>query len=372
MDQEHITRRESTSGGLGTFQIGGVPVRLHFTFVLLIVFLLVNGLGSNQSAAFYVLYIIALFTSVLIHELSHAWVGARYGIKTVEIVMFPIGGVSRLARNPKPSEEIWIALAGPLANVLVAGVLLGVLAWQGALVNVLELFEPTDSNLVERIAFGNLVLAGFNLLPAFPMDGGRVLRSVLARLKNEEDATRIAAWSGRMLALSMGLYGLLSMHIPLVFVAFFVYMGAAREGAASMGRTLTQGIPVRAAMVTAYHTLSHGSTVRDAANLQLATAQQDFPIVHGEQVIGLLGRSALLRAMAREGPDTYVAAAMDREFPKLSPDMDLAEVLPLMAQAGACALIMQGEQLLGLITSENLSQYLLLRRFGMQPGQART
>ncbi len=370
--QVPTTRRESTSGGLGTFQIGGVPVRLHFTFVLLIVFLLVNGLGSNQSAAFYVLYIIALFTSVLIHELSHAWVGARYGIKTVEIVMFPIGGVSRLARNPKPSEEIWIALAGPLANVLVAGVLLGVLAWQGALVNVLELFEPTDSNLVERIAFGNLVLAGFNLLPAFPMDGGRVLRSVLARLKNEEDATRIAAWSGRMLALSMGLYGLLSMHIPLVFVAFFVYMGAAREGAASMGRTLTQGIPVRAAMVTAYHTLSHGSTVRDAANLQLATAQQDFPIVHGEQVIGLLGRSALLRAMAREGPDTYVAAAMDREFPKLSPDMDLAEVLPLMAQAGACALIMQGEQLLGLITSENLSQYLLLRRFGMQPGQART
>ena len=161
------------------------------------------------------------------------------------------------------------------------------------------------------------------------------------------------------------------MHFLLVCVAFVVYVGAAQEGAASMGRTLTQGIPVRAAMVTAYHTLSHGSTVRDAANLLLATSQQDFPIVHGEQVIGLLGRSALLRAMAREGPDAYVAASMDREFPKLSPDMDVAEVLPLMAQTGACALIMQGEQLLGLITSENLTQYLLLRRFGMQASEVR-
>jgi Zn-dependent protease/CBS domain-containing protein len=349
-----------------------VPVRLHFSFVLLISFVVVNGLGSNQSPAFYIVYILALFASVVMHELSHSLVGSGYGIKTVEIVMFPTGGVSRLARSPKPSEEIWIALAGPLTNGLMAAVLMGVLAWQGAGTNLFELVEPTDANLVQRIAFANLVLAGFNLLPAFPMDGGRVLRSVLARLKGEEAATRAAAWSGRILALSMGLYGLLTLQFPLVFVAFFVYLGAAQEGAASMGRTLTRGIPVRAAMMTAYHTLSHGSTVRDATNLLLATAQQDFPIVHGEQVIGLLGRSALLRTMAREGPDAYVAAAMDREFPKLSPDMDLAEVLPLMAPTGACALIMQGEQLLGLITSENLSQYLLLRRFGMQASQIRT
>ena len=372
MDQEHTTARVSTSARLGTFHIGGVPIRLHYSFVLLIAFVLVNGLGSNQSGAVYGLYIIALFASVLAHEFSHALVGSRYGIKTAEIVMYPIGGVSRLARSPKPSEEFWIALAGPLANILIAGILMGILAWQGVLVNMWDLMEPGDSNLVERIALGNFILAGFNLLPAFPMDGGRVLRSVLTRLKSEEEATRVAAWSGRMLAFSMGLYGLLSMHFPLVFVAFFIYLGAAQEGAASMGRTLTQGVPVRAAMVTAYHTLSHGSTVREAANLQLATSQQDFPIVHGEQVIGLLGRSALLRAMAREGPDAYVAAAMDRQFAKLSPDMDLAEVLPLMAQTGACALIMQGEQLLGLITSENLSQYLLLRRFGMQPSQVRT
>ncbi len=372
MDQDHTTRRISPSGGLSTFQIAGVPVRLHYSFVLLIIFVVMNGLGSNESGAFYLVYLVALVGSVSLHELAHSLVGWRFGIKTVEIVMLPIGGVSRLARKPKPSEELWIALAGPLTNLLIAGILMGVLAWQGTMMHVFDLAEPSDSNLLERIALGNLILAGFNLLPAFPMDGGRVLRSALARIKSEEEATRLAAWSGRMLAFTMGMYGLLAMHLPLVFVAFFVYLGAAQEGAASMGRTLTQGVPVRAAMVTAYHTLSHGSTVRDAANLLLATAQQDFPIVHGEQVIGLLGRGALLRAMAREGPNAYVAAAMDRDFPKLSPDMDLAEVLPLMAPAGACALIMQGEQLLGLITSENLSQYLLLRRFGMQPSEVRT
>jgi Zn-dependent protease len=372
LDQEHAKPRVGASGSITSFRIGGVPVRLHFTFILLIIFLLVTGLGANQSATFYVLYIIALLGSVLIHELAHAFIGSRYGIRTLEIVMFPIGGVSRLARNAKPAEELWIALAGPFANILIAGTLLGLLVWQGAVINVFELIEPTDFNLLERVAIGNLILAAFNLLPAFPMDGGRVLRSLLTHVKSAEDATRIAAWCGRTLAFSLGLYGLLSMHYALVFVAFFVYLGAAQEGAASMGRTLTKGIPVRAAMVTEYRTLSHGSTVRDAANLLLATTQQDFPIVHGDQVIGLLVRSTLLRAMAREGQDAYVAGVMDRDFQKLAPDMDLAEALPLMGQTDACALIMQGEQLLGLLTSENLSQFLLLRRFGMEPSEVRT
>lgn len=372
MDQEQARPQLKTPGSLSTFRIMGVPVRLHFTFILLIIFLLVTGLGANESAAFYALYIVALFGSVLIHELAHAAISARFGIRTQEIVMFPIGGISRLARNPKPGEEFWIALAGPAVNILIAGGFFGLLASQGALVNVFDLMEPTDSNLLERIALGNLILAAFNLLPAFPMDGGRVLRSVLSRFKTEQDATRIAAWCGRTLAFSMGLYGLLSMHFMLVFVAFFVYLGAAQEGAAAMGRSLTQGIPVRAAMVTEYRTLGHGNTVRDAANLLLATSQQDFPIVHGDRVIGLLGRNALLRAMASRGPDAYVAGVMDREYSRLSPDMDLSEVLPLMAQTGACALVMQDDLLLGLLTSENLSQFLLLRRFGMQPSEVRT
>jgi Zn-dependent protease len=363
-------KSSSLAGTVGSFRLFGVPVRFHFTFILLLVFLTVWGLGQKQPDAMYALYIVGLFASVLLHELGHAWVSSRYGIRTLEVVMYPIGGVSRLEQNPGPAQELWIALAGPFVNIVIAAGLLGFLYYRHQLVAVGDLVDPTDANLIERIAFGNLILAGFNLLPAFPMDGGRVLRAVIARYKPEDQATRIAAWAGRMLAISMGLYGLLSMQFMLVFIAFFVYLGAAQEGAAAMGRTLTQGIPVRAAMMTEYHTLPHGSTIRDAANLLLATSQQDFPVVHGQSVIGLLGRNALLRALAAEGPDAYVSTAMDREYPILSPDMDLAEALPQMAQAGSCALVMEGDRLLGLLTTENLSEFLMLRRFGMEPAQA--
>ena len=346
----------------------GVPIRLHFTFVLLLIFLVVIGLGSNQSPGNYTLFIGALIASVLLHELGHAFVSSLYGIRTEEIVMFPIGGVARLERPAKPSEEFWIALTGPIVNLAIAGLILTVLYSQNKAVNFFALAQPADNNLADRIALGNLILAGFNLLPAFPMDGGRMLRAILSRLKSEYDATRIATWSGRMLAISMGLYGFIYMPM-LAFVAFFVYLGAANEGAASRGRSLTQGIPVRAAMVTEYHTLSHGSTIRDAANLLLSTSQQDFPVMHGDQVIGLLGRNALLRGMAVEGPESYVAGTMEREFNCVPPDKDLAEVLPIMAHAGACALVMQDGKLLGLLTSENLSQFLLLRSVGLQPAE---
>jgi Zn-dependent protease len=355
---------------MGSIRLLGVPVRFHFTFVLLIVFLTVMGVGGKQSNLMYALYIVGLFASVILHELGHALVGRRYGVRTVEIVMFPIGGVARLEKNPKPSQELWIALAGPLVNLLIAGALFGYLYFANQLVAIETLFDPSDSNLAERIAFGNLILAGFNLLPAFPMDGGRVLRAILARSQSEDEATRKAASAGRMLAIGMGLYGLLSMQFMLVFIAFFVYLGAAQEGAAARGRTLTHGIPVSAAMVTDFRTLPHGSTIRDAANLLLATSQQDFPVVHGDNVIGLLPRNGLLRALAAQGQDAYVSGAMDRDFMRLAPDMDLAEALPSMSQAGSCALVMDNDRLLGLLTTENLSEFLLLRRFGMHPAEA--
>lgn len=349
------------------FRLFGVPIRLHFTFVLFVIFLVVLGFGGSQSGLANAVYLFVLFGCVLLHELGHALVARRYGIRTAEIVMFPIGGVSRLERQPQPKEEFWIALAGPLVNLLIAGGLYAFLTWQQRPVNPENISPPTDENLALRVLFGNLILAGFNLLPAFPMDGGRVLRALLARHRGPDEATRAAAVAGRMLAIAMGLYGLLAGNFLLVFVAFFVYLGAAQEGAAAVGRILTHGIPVRLAMVTDFRTLPHGSTIGDAANLLLATSQQDFPVVHADEVIGLLGRSALVRGMAVEGVQAYVSSVMSRDFVRLSPDMDLAEALPLVAQAGSCALVMEEGRLLGLLTSENLTEFLLLRRVGLQP-----
>jgi Zn-dependent protease/predicted transcriptional regulator len=368
-EQQQQPPASAVPGSLITIPVFGVPVRLHFTFLLLLVFVIVLGLGGRQSNVASVVYIFALFASVLLHELGHVAVSKRYGIKTLEIIMFPIGGLARLERLPKPHEELWIALAGPAVNILIAA---AIFAWQGVVgdVNRLrDLLVPTDDNLLHRIAIGNLILAAFNLLPAFPMDGGRVLRAFLARYKSEADATRIAAGAGQMLAIAMGLFGLLSGNFMLVFIAFFVYLGAAQETAAATGKALMASAQVKAAMITDFRTLEHGSSLRDAAQVLLAGSQQDFPIVLGEQVIGLLTRNDLLRGIASEGADAYVSGVMKRQFRKVGPDAELANALGLLDDG--CVLVMdEDERLVGLLTRENVMEYLMLRRFGMEPHTA--
>lgn len=353
-------------GSVVTFKVFGVPVRLHFTFILLLIFLLVIGVGQRQSGLMTALYILALFASVLLHELGHTLVARHYGIHTLEIVMFPIGGISRPERAPKAREELWVALSGPLVNLLIAAGLLTWVGLQQGFVSLAQLREPTDANLAERIALGNLVLFLFNLLPAYPMDGGRILRSFLALRLPEEEATRIAAGAGQGLAILMGLAALLWGNFILMFVALFVYLGAAHENATARGRILTSGFPVSAAMITDFRALQHGDTIRDAGNLLLTTSQHDFPVMHGDAVVGLLTHSALVRAMLTEGPEAYVAGAMNREFPRVAPNQPLREVLPIVTAPGACALVMDPDNhLLGLVTSENVSEFLLLRQVSL-------
>ena len=175
-------------------------------------------------------------------------------------------------------DELWIALAGPAVNLLIAG---GIALWfwrEKQLAPLSTLLEPTDANLAQRIGVGNLILALFNILPAYPMDGGRVLRSLLARWLPENEATRIAAAAGQFFAAAIGLFGLLSANFMLVFIAMFVYLGATQEGAVARSRIFTAGAPVSAAMISDFRTLEHGDTIRHAGELLLATSQHDFPV----------------------------------------------------------------------------------------------
>jgi len=361
--------RGRSPGTLGAFRLFGVPVRFHFTFLVLLIFLLSAAGGARERSASYFLLLVGLFASVLVHELVHAFVAARFGVRTTEIVMFPLGGISRMERPLKPIEEMWVSFSGPMSNLLLGSAILGYLVFtrQNTQVNWSELIEGTDQNLLMRLAFGNLLLGSFNLIPAFPMDGGRVLRAVLSFVRPEAEATRVAAWMGRTLAIAMILYGLLATQFMLVFFGIFIYLGAAQEASAAVGRIMTHGVPVRAAMVTDFRTLSHGDTIRQAANLLLSTSQQDFPVVHAGQVMGLLSRNLLVRALAREGPDAYVAGVMDRDFLRVEPDMDLGNAMRMMPQAGPCALVMDRDNLVGLLTTDNLSEFVMLRRFGMEP-----
>ena len=357
------------SGTVGIVRAFGVPIRLHFTFLLLLAFLMFIGIRGKQSGAFTALYILALFGSVVLHELGHALVARRYGIRTIEIVMFPIGGLARLDRQPRAREELWIAIAGPAVNLVIAAAIYTYLTLTGTLAPIESMSDPDHPNLLQRIGAGNLILAVFNLLPAYPMDGGRVLRALIAFRRPEDDATRVAAGAGQMLAILMGLYGLLSANFMLMFVAMFVYLGATQEAAVAKGRILTVGHRVREAMITDFRTLEHGATIRDAGNVLLSTSQQDFPVMAGSQVLGLLTRSRLMRAMMTDGPEAYVAGSMDRDFTRLNPDADLSE--SLTAIGNSAALVMDGDQLVGLLTAENLTEFLLLRQVGFTPAADR-
>jgi Zn-dependent protease/CBS domain-containing protein len=355
---------DETASNLGGLQVLGVPVRLHFTFLLLLALLLVSGLGG-RSSGIYALYVAGLISSLLLHELGHAWVASQYGIATQELVMFPIGGVARLSRSPKPSEEVWISLAGPAVNLILTVILYFVATSKNAILNLSSVNEATNENLWTQLLLGNLAMAAFNLLPAFPMDGGRILRAALMQFKHETQATHIATLAGRMLAMSLALYALFAGEYLIVFASFFIYLGAAQEGAAAMGRSLTEGIPVRAAMIKEFHSLSHASTIRDAITLTLATSQHDFPVMHGSQVVGLLTKSALLKALASQGSEGYVAGYMDRAPLSMSPDDRLSDALPTLSRGPSCAFVIERDELVGLLTSQKLAEFLTLRRFGV-------
>jgi Zn-dependent protease/predicted transcriptional regulator len=342
------------NGTVPFLTISGIPIRLHFTFLMLIAFLVFISATDQKDSLSDSIVILSLFASVLLHELGHALVARRYQVQTVEIVMYLIGGVARLASRPAPRQELWIALAGPAVNVLIAAALWGILQISGPQKVLLE------------IAQANLGLAAFNMLPAFPMDGGRVLRSLLSFRYDDLKATGIASTIGRGLAVVMGLYGIWQEQWILAFIAFFIFNGAQQEYFAQQSSTLMRGALVKETMLTEFHRLSHGSSVREAAEQLLATSQQDFPVVHGEQVLGLLSRDALLQALANEAHDTYVGSVMNRDFLRLEPNAGLEQILPQLSDNGYTALVMEGDALLGMVTRENLNEFLILRNFGVR------
>lgn len=348
----------------GTFRVFGVPVRFHFTFLLIAFFLIFNGLSREIGAMVSALYVGGLFASVLAHELGHALMARRFGVPTLEIVMYPIGGVAKLGRSLEPKEEIWITAAGPLVNFVIAGVVLGFLFWQGKVGPAEAMAQLTMENLPLRLGGANLALGLFNLLPAFPMDGGRLLRASLALRMERPRATAIASRIGKGIALLMGIYAIASGSYGLVFIAIFVFLGANQENVAVQQRSLLQNVPVRSAMVTDYHTLPHGSTLKEAADLLLTTSQTEFPVVSGNSVVGLLSRNGLLQGLAAEGPDTYVAGVMQRDFRVLPPETDLGQLLADGQLNNETALVMEGDTLVGLLTPENLTEFLLVRQLG--------
>ncbi len=350
-----------------SFPIGhlfGSELRVHVTFFLLIAWIGATGWlqGGPAAAAVYILYVLILFACVIAHEFGHALTARRYGIRTPDVTLLPIGGLARLEKMPeKPGQEIIVALAGPAVNVVIFLVLALILG--PARLAEASFTEITLASLPAQVAILNLVLAVFNLIPAFPMDGGRVLRAVLSLSLGRASATRAAATAGQVLAFVMGLLGLVAGNPFLLLIAFFIFMAAGAERADEAMRTLARGLLARDAMITEYETLRPDDSLDLAATTLIRTTQHEFPVIDPEtgRLEGLLTRAGLYRALEASPRPARVVEVMERELPTAQLTEPLSGALAKM-QTGAPAVMVIGREgaLVGYITRENVGELMIV------------
>jgi Zn-dependent protease/CBS domain-containing protein len=344
----------------------GSEVRIHVTFLLFLVWIGVARYleGGAAAALEGVILILAIFACVVAHEYGHALAARRYGIQTPDITLLPIGGVARLERMPeKPGQEIVVALAGPAVNVVIALVLMLVLGARADMGSLAALDSP-ETSLLAQLATLNIFLVLFNLIPAFPMDGGRVLRAVLSLWRGPVEATNIAARVGQALAFVLGFLGLLG-NPMLLFIAIFVYIAASAESQATAVQDVSRRLGVRDAMITRFETLGPQSTVAEAVECLLRTTQHEFPVVDGAGTLrGILTRNAIIKALSQTGPGTPVLDVMQADIPVVPAHGALEAALRHLQAGGhpAVAVADAEGRLMGYITPENVGELMMIRR----------
>jgi Zn-dependent protease len=344
-------------------KLRGIEVYLHFTFLLLLAFLGYSFWTTthNLAATLHGLaFIVALFGCVVLHELGHALMARHYGIKTRDITLLPIGGIARLEKMPeKPMQEFWVALAGPAVNVVIAAVLFVGLAATGGF-TLLEELGVTEGSFWQRLLVLNLILVAFNLLPAFPMDGGRVLRALLAMRLGRRRATAIAANVGQGMAILFGIVGLF--YNPfLIFIGIFVYLGAQTEAGMVEMQSALEGLRVRDGMMTSFRTLTVKDTLGKAVEKLLAGSQQDFPVLENELLIGILRRNDLVKALSEGRSDIGVTEGMFRDCETVEETVSLKSAVESMREHQCATLpVVAGGRIVGLLTLENINEMILV------------
>ena len=347
-------------------RIAGIDVRVHATFVILLAWLALafyRESGTATGAARGVLFTLALFASVVAHEFGHALVARRFGVPTRDITLLPIGGVSRLEYIPdRPKQEFWIAIAGPGVTLVIAALLYVALR-----VFALPVTAPSEAAgggtggaFLAQLMWVNVWLLLFNLLPAFPMDGGRVLRATLALRMDYLRATDIAASVGRSFALLFGIWGLF--YNPfLVLIALFVWLGAAGESSALHTRSSLVGVPVERVMVREVKTLAPTDTLNTALSHVLGGFQHDFPVTQDGKVIGVLTRGALLNGLARHGSESLVRENMEQVFRVAEPSEPVQAAMTRLQECRCRSLpVVRDGRLYGMLTLDNIGEFVTI------------
>ena len=345
---------------LGSFK--GTAVRIHITFILFLAWIGFSAYqrGGLDAARDSVLFIVAIFTCVVLHEFGHILTARRFGIASTEVTLLPIGGVANVDRMPdKPYQELLIAVAGPAVNVVIATLLFFA---AGAIdTAALTHVEDPGIGLVQRLAVVNVFLAVFNMIPAFPMDGGRVLRAGLAMWIGQEKATRIAAGIGQVFAFVLGFLGLFGNPL-LVFIAIFIYIAAAGEAQMTIVSETTRDVTAGDAMETRIVTIGRGATVGEAVETLLATSQDDFPLLDaGGRLQGLLSRADIVEALKTAEPGAPIAPFVRKEAPTIDAGASLDTALAKLNEAGAIGVIDANGALLGLLTRQSVAEVMLIK-----------
>ena len=347
------------------FSLGDTVVRIHVTFLLFLVWLwaIFYRQGGTEAAWQGTTFIALVFLCVLLHELGHVFAARRYGVQTRDVTLWPFGGIASMERMPdKPSQELVVAIAGPLVNVVIIAVLA---LWLGPRLNAQNLAEidsPTVS-MAAKVLWANVILVVFNLIPAFPMDGGRVLRALLAMRMGNARATEVAASIGQAFAVIFGIVGIFYSPM-LILIAVFVFLAAQGEATQAQLRALAQGALVSDAMITAFQSLPTDATVNDAADALIRTTQTEFPVVDGGgRLRGVLLRDALVKALKDSGPNTPVLEVMTSDIPTVPARAKLETALRLLTEKRkpVVGVTDADGRLIGLLTVENLGEMMMLQ-----------
>ncbi len=344
-------------------RIAGIDVYVHPTFLLLLAWVALSSYfahGDWAEALYGLAFILALFGIVVLHELGHALTARRYGIRTRDITLLPIGGVARLERIPEvPSQELAVAVAGPAVNVVMAvGIYLGLALGRG-LAPIHEVLRG-GGGFLQQLFWVNVSLVVFNMVPAFPMDGGRVLRALLAMRLDYVQATQIAATIGQAIALVFGLLGLF-FNPFLIFIALFVWLAGSQEAGLVQIRAALGGIPVMRAMITDFRALHPNDPLERAVGYVVSGFQQDFPVVEDGRLVGVLTRTDLAAALGRYGPENRVGDVMQRDFATTDPREVLQTAFGRLQDGHARSLpVVQDGRLVGLLTADNVAEVLMI------------
>jgi stage IV sporulation protein FB len=361
-------------------RIAGTEVKVHVTFLLLLGWIAYDVWASAgpAQAVVYTLFFVAFFLCILLHEFGHITMARRFGVRTPDVILLPIGGVARLERIPEdPRQELLVALAGPAVTVAIIVVLfLAALATGETASAILDTGVATARTLLYgddfpvRVPFlvhllvANTVVLGFNLIPAFPLDGGRVFRALLAGRLGLARGTRIAGAVGQTFALGLGVMGFLWSQPITLLVAFFIFLGAGSEASAVATRLAGRGLNVAHMMVTDFRTIPVHAPLQQAVDLLLAGEQREFPVVDNlGRTEGILTRDNLIRGLSRLGPQGTVSEAMTTAAPTVPPTLGFQEALDRLRASGLPALpvVDAGGTLVGLLTRDNITDLLLVR-----------